>query len=132
MILRYELRTHHPTRTGNHNIVVDDDGTVRAHQNAKDPPPGRDWTIEPAAAKVGTLADPRAALERVLRKGGFFAMPARLESPTTQGGTSRTLAYVDASGVEHSVTVDRARSPELDKLVTRLQDALGLDQIPVA
>ena len=132
MILRYELRTHHPTRTGNLYVVVDDDGVIRAHQNAKDPPPGRDWTIEPAAARVGALADPRAVIERVLRKGGFFGMPPRIESPATQGGIERTLAYVDAAGAQHTVTIDRAKAPEFDKLVNRLLDALDLAQIPVA
>lgn len=132
MILRYELRTHHPTRTGNQYVLVEDDGVIRAHQNAKDPPPGRDWTVEPAATRVGALADPHPVIERVLRKSGFFAMPARIESPTTQGGIERTLAYVDAAGVEHTVTVDRAKAPEFDKLMSRLLDALDLDQIPVA
>ncbi|HET7505273.1 MAG TPA: hypothetical protein VFK02_29845 [Kofleriaceae bacterium] len=132
MILRYELHTHHPTRTGNHYVLVDDDGVIRAHQNAKDPPPGRAWTVDPAHAPVGKLANPRPVIEKALRKGGFFAMPPRIESVTTQGGIARTLAYVDAAGVERAVTVDRARSPEFDKLVRRVLDTLDLAEIPAA
>lgn len=40
MILHYEFRTHHPTRTGNQYVIVDDDGAIRAHQNLRDPAPG--------------------------------------------------------------------------------------------
>jgi hypothetical protein len=132
MMLRYELRTNHPTRTGNHYVLVDDDGVIRAHQNAKDPPFGRDWTVEPSDAHVGRLPNPRAVIEKALRKGGFFAMPPRLESAATQGGIERRLVYVDAAGVERAVTIDRAKAPEFDKLVRRLFDALDLAQIPAA
>jgi len=130
MILLFEHRTHHPTRTGNHFVRVDDDGTVHAHQNATDPPPGREWTVEPDGARVGRIAHPRETVERVLRKHDFFEMDPLYESATTMGGVIRTLTYWDAGGVARTVTVDRAKRPDFDKLVQKLLGALDLTELP--
>ncbi|TMQ20073.1 MAG: hypothetical protein E6J91_04770 [Deltaproteobacteria bacterium] len=130
MILELEHRTHLPTRVGNYFVRIDDDGTIYAHQNAGEPARDADWTVDPAAARRGTLAKPRDTVERVLRKHGFFDLAPRYEAPATQGGVIRTLTYRDGEGVARTVTVDRARLPELDRLIQRLREALGLAEIP--
>jgi hypothetical protein len=130
MILHYELRTHRPTRTGNHYVTVDDQGAIRAHQNLRDPAPGEAWTVAPADAKIGQLADPRARLEATLRQAGFFDLPPLTESLTTQGGVTRTLTFVAADGTQRTVTVDRARAPAFDAVVRKVLDALAIADIP--
>jgi hypothetical protein len=130
MILRYELRTHHPTRTGNHYVIVDDDGAIRAHQNLRDPAPGEAWTVAPADAQIGQLEDPRAQIEAALHQAGFFDLPPLTESVTTQGGVLRTLTFVAADGAERTVTVDRARAPAFDAVVRQLLDALAITDLP--
>jgi hypothetical protein len=130
MILHFELRTHHPTRTGNQYVIVDDDGAIRAHQNLRDPAPDHDWTVAPADAEVGRLGDARARIEDTLRKSGFFSLPPRSESLTVQGGVMRSLTFVAADGAAHTVVVDRARAPAFDAVVRQLLDALGIADIP--
>lgn len=132
MILELEHRTHLPTRIGNRFVRVDDDGTIYAHQNAREPALDTEWTVTPAAARRGVLAQPRDTLERVLRKHGFFELAPLHEAPATQGGVIRRLTYWDRDGAARSVTVDRAKLPELDRLVQKLLDVLGLSEIPAA
>jgi hypothetical protein len=130
MILELVHRTHLPTRTGNYFVRVDDDGAIYAHQNAGDPARGADWTIDPAAARCGTLAKPRDVIERVLRRYGFFDLAPHHEAPATQGGVIRTLTYWDRQGAARTVTVDRARLPPLDRLIAAVLAALKLAEIP--
>ena len=130
MILALEHRTHMPTRRGNYVVRVDDDGAIYAHQNAGEPAHGSEWTIDPATARRGTLAQPRDSVERVLRKHGFFELAPRYEAPATQGGVIRTLTYWHPQGAATTVTVDRAKLPALDRLIQKLLDALQLSEIP--
>jgi hypothetical protein len=132
MILELEHRTRMPTRIGNQLIRVDDDGTIYAHQNARDPAPGAEWTVDPATARRGAIAEPRDTIERVLRKHGFFELAALHEAPAVQDGVIRTLTYWERDGAARTVTVDRAKVPVFDKLVGKLLGALHLSDIPAS
>jgi hypothetical protein len=132
VILEFEHRTHLPTRIGNQFVRVDDDGTIYAHQNAREPALDTDWTVAPAATRRGVLAHPRDALERVLRKHGFFELAPLYEARATQGGVIRCLTYWDRDGAARTVTVDRAKVPEMDHLIHEILDALKLPEIPSA
>jgi hypothetical protein len=130
MILELEHRTPTPTRSGNYFVRVDNDGTIYAHQNAGEPTRAVDWTIDPAVARCGTLEQPRQVVERVLRKHGFFELAPLHEASATQDGVIRKLTYWDRQGAARTVTVDRAKVPELDRLIRKLLEALKLAEIP--
>jgi hypothetical protein len=130
MILEFEQRTRMPTRIGNQLVRVDDDGAIYAHQNAREPALGTDWTVDPTAARRGMIAHPRETIERALCKHGFFELPPLHEAPATQGGVIRRLTYWDREGTAWTVTVDRAKVPEFDRLVKKLLETLRVSEIP--
>lgn len=123
VLLRYERTNRRPTKRGNLRVVVGLDGAVRTQRNTSDPTPGQAWDAPLPERPATVVADAEKRLSAILRTGGFFELDEHQVEETGTDGSVRVLEWRGDGGPK-TVTVDRAGSPDFDRIVGELSRLL--------
>jgi len=117
MLLEYIRKTRFPTKRGNVRLRIDDSGQIFVQKHVGDPPRGQDWTGDYPSSPTTTLRNARQELEKLLTRFKFTEMQPLYINEAASDGRIETLTHHTLAGVARTVTVDRAKAPEFQKLV---------------